>query len=98
MVNLRKQARGRECQIRVPGHCCHDPSKVVGCHVRLIGLSGMGVKSPDIFCAWGCYACHQIVDGQRNSEYSYDERRLMLLEGMVRTQNILLREGLIRIA
>jgi hypothetical protein len=96
-VNLRKLARGRPCTIRVPNQCLGDDETVCGCHVRLIGVSGMGMKSPDLFIAWGCFRCHQIVDGQRPSEYSYDERRLMLLEGMVRTQAILIKEGKIKV-
>jgi hypothetical protein len=39
----------------------------------------------------------QIVDGQRNSEFTFEERRLFLLEGMVRTQAILLSEGRIKV-
>lgn len=98
-MNLRKQAKGRPCLIRVPHVCAPGPDNetVVGCHVRLIGVSGNGLKAPDLFIAFGCYQCHQVVDGQVPSEYSYDERRLMLLEGMVRTQEILLREGAIRV-
>jgi hypothetical protein len=96
-VNLRKQARGRECQIRVPNHCLRTTETVVGCHLRMAGLTGFGLKADDLFISWGCYACHQIVDGQRNSEFSHDERRLMLLEGVIRTQAILLNEGKINI-
>lgn len=90
---ITKLARGRPCQIRVPAHCLGGTETTVACHVRMIGISGMGIKAPSLFCAWGCFACHQIVDGQRKSEFSYEERRLMLLEGMLRTQDILLREG-----
>jgi hypothetical protein len=95
---LRKQAKGRNCEIRVPGVCAPGPDNetVVGCHVRLIGVSGMGQKSADVFISFGCFQCHQVVDGQVPSEFTYEQRRLMLLEGMVRTQNILWREGLIR--
>lgn len=94
---LTKSARDRECTIRVPDHCLRTTETVVACHVRMSGISGYGIKAPDLFIAFGCFACHQIVDGQRNSEFSADERRLMLLEGMVRTQAILLSEGLILI-
>jgi hypothetical protein len=92
-VNLRKQAKGRECEIRVPGYCAPGNETVVGCHIRLIGISGYGLKAPDIFIAFGCQQCHDVCDGRMPSEYSYEQRRLMLLEGMVRTQAILLREG-----
>ena len=93
MTDLLKEARGRDCMIRIPNQCLCSNETVVACHVRMIGISGAGMKSPSIFCAWGCFRCHQIVDGQRNSEYSYAERRLFLLEGMMRTQAQLLKEG-----
>jgi hypothetical protein len=90
---LRSEAQGRNCEIRVPGHCLPGNETVVGCHVRMIGVSGIGMKAPDFLIAYGCFACHQIVDGQRKSEFTAEQRRLMLLEGMVRTQVILYQEG-----
>jgi hypothetical protein len=89
-------ARGRNCEIRVPGICCGDPEKTVPCHVRLIGISGAGLKAPDIFIAYGCTPCHDYVDSRTQGVDTYSERRAMLLEGMVRTQAILLSKGLIR--
>jgi hypothetical protein len=60
MPNLRKEAKGRECQIRIPGICNNDRGTVVLCHLnnkRLFGV-GVGQKVPDLFGAWGCSACH----------------------------------------
>jgi len=93
---LLREARDRPCQIRVPGFCLGTYETTVACHVRMIGLSGFGMKSDPIFCAWGCFNCHQVVDGQRKSEFSAAERRQMLIEGMIRTQAILVNEGKIR--
>lgn len=97
-MNLRKAARGRECQIRIPNHCLRDTETVVLCHVRFPGITGMGMKAPDIFGSYGCFACHQICDGQRKSEFTFEQRRLFLLEGMLRTQTILLNEGKLAVA
>lgn len=94
MRDLRKLARDHTCTIRVPGGCSPDET-VVACHIRMSGVSGIGMKSPDIFCAWGCYRCHAICDGQMKSEFNAEQRRLMLLEGMVRTQQILIYEGVL---
>jgi hypothetical protein len=93
MINLRAEARNRPCMIRVPDHCCADPQTTVGCHVRIAGVSGAGIKSSDLFIAWGCFTCHAVVDGRQKSEFTYEQRRLMLLEGMLRTQDKLRREG-----
>lgn len=95
-MNLRKEARGRDCLIRVPGFCCHNPETTVGCHVRMLGISGAGMKAPDILIAWGCHICHGVCDGQIASEYTAGERRLMLLEGMARTIAVLVGEGKIK--
>lgn len=95
MMDLRKYAKNQSCQIRVPGVCRFQPEYTVWCHVRMVGLSGASLKALDILGAFGCDACHLVVDGQQKSEYSYGERRLMLLEGMARSQTILAREGIL---
>jgi hypothetical protein len=58
-MSLRREAIDRDCQIRLPG-CQTAPCCL--CHFRLIGVSGMGIKSPDWLGAWGCAACHDQVD------------------------------------
>ena len=35
-INYRKEARGRDCQIRIPGVCSGDPSTVVLCHLEAV--------------------------------------------------------------
>lgn len=42
-VNLRKTARGRECQLRVPGVCNFNPETTVLAHYRLAGTCGTGI-------------------------------------------------------
>lgn len=96
-MNLRNEARGRECQVRSPV-CSAIPEQTVLAHVRMAGLSGMGIKAPDLFGAWCCAPCHQLVDTGRygDTELMRDDRDLLLLKGMVRTQAALLREGKIK--
>ena len=93
MTDLTTLAKGQPCLIRVPTVCSGNPETTVGCHVRLIGVSGLGLKSPDLFIAFGCFDCHAVVDGQRKSSFSFEQRRLMLLEGMLRTQAWFIRHG-----
>jgi hypothetical protein len=93
MNKLRELARGEMCMVRVPGICNANPETTVLAHVRMIGLSGMGMKSPDWFGAWACSACHDYVDGRHSHRSSAVQRRLDLLEGMVRTQHELLKRG-----
>ncbi len=93
MSKLRKAARGRECQIRIGTVCNGNPETTVLCHLP---GGGMGMKRHDLLGAWGCSSCHSVVDGAVKSNYTPEQRLLFLLDGMIRTQEILLKEGLIK--
>jgi hypothetical protein len=92
-VNLRKLARGKPCQIRLPGICNHDTETTVLCHVRLVGVSGMGDKAADLLGAWGCSACHAACD--TSGPLDYEKRRAALLEGTARTIHQLVALGVV---
>ena len=89
MTRLRGEARGRQCTIGIPGVCNGDPGTVVLCH---LSGGGMGIKHHDIHGAWGCSACHDVVDGRQKSDYPRELLKLWLLEAMVRTQQQLMDE------
>ena len=91
MSKIRKAARGRACQIRIPGHYC-DPDTVVLCH---LDGAGMGRKSHDIHGAFGCAICHDIVDGRVKTDIPRDTINRWFLEAVIRTQILLLKDGLI---
>lgn len=95
-MNLTELARGRNCEIRVPGGC-KPPETVVLCHARVPDISGMGFKAPDWLGAFGCVRCHDIVDGRAGDWVTWPgwRRDLMLLEGTARTLVILINEGVI---
>lgn len=84
-MNLRKQAKGRGCTVRLPGVCNHNSETVVLCHVRLSGISGMGLKADDLLGAWACSQCHGAIDRRSHLDLDRDYVRLAHLEGMVRT-------------
>jgi hypothetical protein len=95
-MNLRKEAKGRGCMVRLPGICNFNSETVVLAHIRLAGVSGMGMKSPDLIGAWACSACHDEIDGRTNrSGLTRDELRLAHYDGMVRTIVQLEKEGLV---
>lgn len=95
-MNLRESARGRPCMVRSPV-CNGNPETTVLAHLRMAGISGMGLKAPDLLAAFACSACHDLCDGRIKSALTYDERRLLLLDGIARTQTVWLSEGLISI-
>jgi len=64
MTPIRKAARGEDCTIRLPGICNGDPATTVLCHSNsLADGKGMGLKAPDTAAAFGCSACHAVLDG-----------------------------------
>lgn len=94
-MNLRKQAKGRDCMVRLPGICNHNPETTVLAHARLVGVSGMGMKADDLLGAWACSSCHDAIDRRAHTDLDRDYVRLAHLEGMVRTIAALKKEGLI---
>jgi hypothetical protein len=64
MANLCKAARGRECQVRIPGVCNHNPETSCLAHYRLAGTCGTGCKPNDEQGAISCNACHDVIDGR----------------------------------
>ena len=92
MPNLRQQARGRACEIRIPGVCNSNPDTVVLCHLP---GAGVGRKQPDLLAALGCSACHDVVDGRVESDIPQDTLARWFYEGVFRTQTIWLEEGFI---
>lgn len=94
---ITKAARGRDCQVRIPGICNGNPETTVLAHYRLAGTNGMGCKPNDLQGAWACSDCHDAIDVRSGSEFSIQELRLMHAEGCFRTLDILIREGLIKL-
>lgn len=94
-MKLRKAARGRECMVRLPGVCNHNPETTVLAHVRLAGVSGMGMKADDLLGAWACSSCHDAIDRRGHLDLERDYVRLAHLEAMVRTIAVLRKEGLV---
>lgn len=92
-VNLCKEARGRECQIRIPHICNFDAETTVLAHYRLSGISGVGLKPPDSQAAFACSSCHDAMDGRLKTPWTREQLRLMHAEGVFRTQYILKAEG-----
>lgn len=94
-VDLRKQARGRECTVRIPGVCGFNPETSVLAHYRLAGTCGTGCKPDDLQGAIACNCCHDAIDGRIKTEYSRDDLKLMHAEGVMRTLAIWRKEGFI---
>lgn len=93
MSKIRKSAKGEQCQVRIVGICNGNPETVVFAH---LGGGGMATKMPDLFGAYCCSSCHDVVDGRtKRGSHSANDIKIDFLNGMVRTQLILLGKGLI---
>ena len=97
MSKIRKSARGQQCQIRLAGICNHNPETVVLAHYRMAGTCGIGMKPSDIQAAYACSRCHDASDGRLKTDLSPDEIQTAFAEGVMRTQQILIKQGLLKV-
>lgn len=81
--------------VRLPDICNHNPETTVLAHIRMAGLSGMGIKADDLLGAWACSSCHDAIDRRSHTDLDRDYVRLAHLEGMARTIAQLRKEDLI---
>lgn len=91
-TKLTKSAHGQECQVRLPGICNWNPATVVLTHLN---GAGMGIKHSDIHGAYACSDCHAAIDGRVKTDFSREWLKLCHLEGVIRTQIMMLKQGLI---
>jgi hypothetical protein len=97
-VDLRKEAKGRPCMVMLDV-CNRNSETTVLAHLnnKRLFRCGMGMKVPDIFGAWACSSCHDVLDGRQKGHYTEDKLYIEHMEGVFRTQNILLNENKIKI-
>lgn len=91
-----KAARGRDCQVRIPGVCNFNPETTVLAHYRMAGTCGVGMKPVNIQGAWCCSACHDAIDFRSKTEFDEQTLRLYHAEGCFRTNDCLIAEGIIK--
>lgn len=84
MSKLRKAAQHYQCTLRLDG-CNAEPCCIA--HYRVIGVSGMGMKSPDVVGAISCHTCHEQVD-RRAGKLTQEEIDAAFARGMARTLKI----------
>ena len=89
-----KSARMQECQVRIPGVCCFDPETTVFAHIN---GGGMADKHLNIHGAYCCNMCHDQVDGRVPLSFSRELINLWFLEGVIRTQIIMVRNGVLKL-
>jgi len=95
-TKLTKAANGRDCQVRLPG-CPNNTETTVLAHYRLAGTCGMGIKPNNLQGAWADDYCHGVCDGRIKAPegMTREDIRLAHAEGVMRTIDILVREGVV---
>lgn len=91
-----RAARGRDCQVSLLG-CTNNTETTVLAHYRLAGTCGVGIKPNNLQGAWCCDFCHSAVDGRINIGMERDELRLYHAEGVMRTVDQLISEGILKL-
>jgi len=95
MSAITKFARGQDCQVRIDGVCNFNHETVVFAHIN---GGGLGIKRPDTEGAFCCSDCHDVLDLRRRIEgLTYDKIKLYHHEGAMRTREILIDKGLIKV-
>lgn len=95
---ITRSARDETCQIRLPGVCKHDRGTTVWCHANGSAAGkGIGMKSNDLLGAYGCSACHAVVDRGRPAPAGMTREyiRLAFWEGHARSLLILIEKGIV---
>ena len=94
---IRRAARGQDCTLRL-AVCNFDPETTVLCHSNfLVDGKGMGLKAPDTAAAFGCSACHDVLDGRcpRPADLSLVGLEVAFRAAVCRTHEILWSMGLL---
>ena len=104
MTDLRAEARGRDCQVRLIGVCNFDPSTTVLAHVRMAGITGIGQKSSDFHACWSCSSCHDRIDFRVpykvdgwDDEKSRMYVQIAMYEAVIRTHYQLIKQGKVKL-
>ena len=89
-----KSACNQLCQVRVPGVCNHNPETTVLAHIN--GFRAGGHKALNIHGAYACFNCHSWLDGGYiQSDVDKKDRDLIHLNAVIRTQIIMVEEGIL---
>jgi len=89
---IRNSAKGRDCTVRIPGICNHNPETVVLAHMN---GGGAGMKVPDWEACYACSNCHDAIDRRLRTNMDYTFYHYQACQ---ETRQILFNEGYLKIA
>jgi len=90
-----RSARGKPCQVRIPGVCKAAPENETTIPAHING-AGMALRHSNIHLAYCCDACHEWLDGGWvKTDTDRATRDLHHLEAVIRTQIIMIEDGVL---
>lgn len=98
-TKIRAAARGQECTLLFPRVCNGRTDTTVLCHSnQLQDGKGMRLKAPDTRAAFGCCACHDVLDGRAPRPYgfTYEQMISQFDQAVAATHAVLRRMGLLK--
>lgn len=96
---ITKSAKGKECQVRIIGVCNGKNETVVWAHANgLASGRGVWLKPNDLSGAYACSACHAVYDRTVPAKHiDYSQVEIDFFHGHLRSLQILINEGLVKI-
>ena len=103
MDKYTRSAYRQDCTVRIPAVCNFNPETTVLAHLN---GAGMGRKHASIHGAYCCSSCHNLLDGRSSlpdwlkrmpGDDAIREIKLMHLEGVIRTQELMIEQGLLKL-
>lgn len=91
---VRDSAAGEPCTFQVSGVCNCRTDTTVLCHLP-DESHGMSKKADDLSAAYGCAACHDVIDGRVPRAWSPGEREFYMRRANIRTLRRLRDKGLL---
>jgi len=100
---FKKYAKGKPCLIRIARQCgytsCSDVDTTVLAHFTMKNYKATGSKKaslPDVCGVHGCDICHGLVDGRlKTTAMTHDELKIAHAEGVMRTLDLLVKNGVL---
>ena len=89
---LRASANGRECTVRMPGICNHNPETTVLAHLPC-GQKGMGMKGFVSVAVYACCSCLDVIDGRAAGDIDWQDMPRAIAE----THEGLIRSGILTV-
>jgi hypothetical protein len=98
LSKIRSAARDQDCTLGFPV-CNGSNETTVLCHSNLLeDGKGMGLKASDESGAFGCSACHDVLDGRapRPAGFTYDQMISQFRQAVAATHVVLRRLGFLK--